>query len=146
MLLVPPSTHREQVSFFVFFFFFFSDFLADFKHLKPHDLQREAFKGLLKKTGLSGEQIDYVVAGTVIQEVKTSNVAREAALQAGIPLNVPAHTVTQACISANQAIATVMGQINSGNCKVLSTLSLCFLFCSHLSCTAGNGRRSGVHV
>lgn len=35
--------------------------------------------------------------------VRTSNIAREAALGAGIPDSVPAHTVTMACISACQA-------------------------------------------
>ena len=44
--------------------------------------------------------------GTVIQEVKTSNIAREAALGAGFSQKTPAHTVTMACISANQAITT----------------------------------------
>jgi hypothetical protein len=39
--------------------------------------------------------------GTVIQEVKTSNIAREAALAAGISNKVPANTVTMACISSN---------------------------------------------
>jgi hypothetical protein len=36
----------------------------------------------------------HLKTGTVIQEVKTSNVAREAALTAGFPDSVPAHTVT----------------------------------------------------
>ncbi len=44
--------------------------------------------------------------GTVIQEVKTSNVAREAALGAGFSDKTPASTVTQACISSNQAITS----------------------------------------
>ena len=44
--------------------------------------------------------------------------AREAALQVGVPLSVPAHTVTQACISANQAVATIMGQINTGQTRL----------------------------
>ena len=52
--------------------------------------------------------------GTVIQEVKTANIAREAALGAGFPDKIPAHTVTLACISSNQAIATGIGQITSG--------------------------------
>ena len=91
---------------------------TDFKDLKPHDLAREAIRGVLDKTGLAPELVEYVCMGTVIQEVKTSNVAREAALQAGIPLNVPAHTVTEACISANQAVASIMGQINSGNMQL----------------------------
>jgi acetyl-CoA acyltransferase len=91
---------------------------TDFKTLKPHDLLREAIRGLLQRTGLASSAIDYVCMGSVIQEVKTSNVAREAALQAGVPLSVPAHTVTQACISANQAIATIIGQINSGTARL----------------------------
>jgi len=45
--------------------------------------------------------IDRVILGTVIQEVRTSNLAREAALAAGIPDKVPANTVTMACISSN---------------------------------------------
>jgi acetyl-CoA acyltransferase len=62
--------------------------------------------GLLQKTGVSKEIIDYIVYGTVIQEVKTSNIGREAALAAGFSDHTPAHTVTMACISSNQAITT----------------------------------------
>jgi len=40
-------------------------------------------RSLLQKTRLDKELIDYIVYGTVIQEVKTSNIAREAALSAG---------------------------------------------------------------
>lgn len=49
--------------------------------------------------------------GTVIQEVKTSNIGREAALAAGFSDKTPAHTVTMACISSNQSITT--GKLNS---------------------------------
>lgn len=60
----------------------------------------------MAKTDVPHSAIDYVIYGTVIQEVKTSNIAREASLAAGYPDNIPAHTVTQACISSNQAITT----------------------------------------
>lgn len=63
-------------------------------------------RGLLQKTGVSKDVIDYIVYGTVIQEVKTSNIGREAALAAGFSDRTPAHTVTMACISSNQAITT----------------------------------------
>ena len=63
-------------------------------------------RALLKKTALDPADAGYVINGIVIQEVKTSNIAREAALGAGIPDSVPAHTVTMACISSNQAITT----------------------------------------
>lgn len=52
------------------------------------------------------ELVDYVVFGTVVQEPRTSNVGREAMLAAGLNERTPAHTVTMACISSNQAIAT----------------------------------------
>jgi acetyl-CoA acyltransferase len=63
-------------------------------------------------------QIDYIFIGTTIQETKTSNIAREAALGAGIPLTVPAHTVTQACISSNQAITSACEKILSGQAHI----------------------------
>lgn len=56
---------------------------------------------MLDKTNIDKDIIDYIVYGTVIQEVKTSNIAREAALSAGFSDKTPAHTVTMACISSN---------------------------------------------
>jgi acetyl-CoA acyltransferase len=91
---------------------------TQYKSLMPHDLARAALLGLVHRTNLPTDKVDYLVMGTVIQEVKTSNVAREASLGSGFPLSVPAHTVTQACISANQAITTCMGLMNSGVAKV----------------------------
>jgi acetyl-CoA acyltransferase len=83
------------------------------------DLSRFALQGLLTKTAISPKLIDYVVLGTVIQEVKTSNIAREAALQVGIPLKTPAHTVTMACISGNQATFTACNLINTNQCDTV---------------------------
>ena len=85
-----------------------------FKELLPHDLQREAMLGLLRRTGIDQSIVEYIVAGTVIQEVKTSNVTREAALGAGFSDRIPAHTVTMACISSNQAITTCLGLMSQG--------------------------------
>lgn len=58
-------------------------------------------RSLLRKTNTEKELIDYIIYGSVIQEVKTSNIAREAALAAGFSNKTPAHTVTMACISSN---------------------------------------------
>ncbi|XP_051510426.1 trifunctional enzyme subunit beta, mitochondrial-like [Myxocyprinus asiaticus] len=87
--------------------------------LMPHDLARAALQGLLNRTGISKDAVDYIVYGTVIQEVKTSNVAREAALGAGFSDKIPAHTVTMACISSNQAMTTAVGLIASGQCDAV---------------------------
>jgi len=87
---------------------------SDYKNLMPHDLQRYALTGLVNKTGIDKSLVDYFCMGTVIQEVKTSNIAREAALGAGFSDRIPAHTVTMACISSNQAITTCLGLIEMG--------------------------------
>ena len=83
------------------------------------DLQRLAIQGLLTQTALDPNEIDYVVCGNVIQEVRTSNIAREASLNAGLPLTIGAHTIAQACISANAAIATGAEKILSGRASVV---------------------------
>ncbi|XP_067999149.1 trifunctional enzyme subunit beta, mitochondrial isoform X3 [Melanerpes formicivorus] len=79
---------------------------TSYADLMPHDLARAALQGLLNRTSVPQDVVDYIVYGTVIQEVKTSNVAREAALGAGFSDKTPAHTVTMACISSNQAMTT----------------------------------------
>eukprot|EP00957_Ditylum_brightwellii_P157352 11976176-Ditylum_brightwellii.AAC.1 len=83
------------------------------------DLQRLAFNGLLTKTALDKNEIDYVIAGTVIQEVRTSNIAREASINAGIPNSVGSHTVSMACISSNAAICSAAEKIATGKASVV---------------------------
>lgn len=97
----------------------FSKSLTTYNDLMSYDLSREAIKGLLTKTAVSPNDIDYVLMGTVIQDVTTSNIAREAALGAGIPSSVPAHTITQACISSSQTICSGAEKILSGKAGVV---------------------------
>ncbi|XP_011499848.1 PREDICTED: trifunctional enzyme subunit beta, mitochondrial [Ceratosolen solmsi marchali] len=87
---------------------------TDYGRLIAHDLARETLVNLQRKTGIPKEEIDYVVYGTVMQEIRTSNIAREAALAAGFSEHTPAHTVTMACISSNVALTTGIGLIHSG--------------------------------
>lgn len=93
--------------------------MSGYKDLLAHDLGRMAIKGLLDRTHLDDKDLDYVVYGTVIQETRTANIARECALGAGISDKVPANTVTMACISANQAITTGVNLIKSGEAEVI---------------------------
>lgn len=83
------------------------------------DLQRLAIKGLLTKTALDKNAVDYIICGTVIQEVRTSNIAREAAINAGLPQNIGAHTVSMACISSNAAICAGAEKILAGKADVV---------------------------
>jgi len=83
------------------------------------DLQRLAITGLLTDTALAKEEVDYVICGNVIQEVRTSNIAREALLNAGLPVTTGAHTIAQACISANAAICAGAEKIMTGHADVV---------------------------
>ena len=83
------------------------------------DLQRQAIQGLLTQTALDPAAVDYIICGNVIQEVRTSNIAREAGMAAGIPYHIGAHTVAQACISANAAICSGAERILAGKAHVV---------------------------
>ncbi|CAI4230750.1 unnamed protein product [Auanema sp. JU1783] len=90
-----------------------------YKDLMAVDLQKESIKALIERTQLPYKQLDHIICGTVIQECKTSNIAREAALLAGVPDKIPAHTVTLACISSNVAMTTGMGMLATGNAQAV---------------------------
>uniref|UniRef100_A0A915PW84 acetyl-CoA C-acyltransferase n=1 Tax=Setaria digitata TaxID=48799 RepID=A0A915PW84_9BILA len=87
-----------------------------FKNMMAIDLQRAALLALVDRTKVSVDEVGHIVCGTVIQEYKTGNVAREAALTAGFSKKVPAHTVTLACISSNVAITDIMNMLATGYC------------------------------
>uniref|UniRef100_A0A8C3AXI7 Trifunctional enzyme subunit beta, mitochondrial n=1 Tax=Cyclopterus lumpus TaxID=8103 RepID=A0A8C3AXI7_CYCLU len=76
--------------------------------------------GLLQRTGLPKDAVDYIIYGTVIQEVKTTSILRhninQRTLGAGFSDKIPAHTVTMACISSNQAMTSGVGLIAAGQC------------------------------
>ena len=90
-----------------------------YKNLSNFDLIKYSINSLLDKTKINPNQIDNVLIGNVIQEVSTSNVAREAALQAGIPNNVPATTIAQACISSSQCVSIGIDSIKSNNANLV---------------------------
>ena len=92
---------------------------TDYVDLAAYDLGRMVLKGLLNRTGLGPALVDRVVIGSVIQNVHTTNVAREAALGAGFPNSVPAFTVTMACISSNLAVTSAAELIGSGQADIV---------------------------
>jgi acetyl-CoA acyltransferase len=87
--------------------------------LMAYDMGRMVLRRLLTRTGLSADRIERVVMGNVVQDVNTSNVAREAALAAGIPNTVPAFTITMACISSNQAVTSGVDLLRTGQVDVM---------------------------
>jgi acetyl-CoA acyltransferase len=85
-----------------------------FYDLMAWELGRFAVKGLIARTGIEPSIIDYVIMGTVMADISTTNVAREIMLGAGLPGTIPAHTCTAACVSANIAVTSACDMIKSG--------------------------------
>src|SRR5918995_3123170 len=80
---------------------------------KATDLGGIAIKAALERAGVAPDQIDYVFMGQVLQAGAGQITARQAAVNAGVPMTVPATTVNKVCLSglnalhlADQAIAT----------------------------------------
>ena len=92
---------------------------TDYFDLMSYQLGAMAINGLITKSGIQAQLVDQVIMGTVVHNITTPNVARECALTGGIPYTTPAHTVSQACISANAAISSGVDLIRTGQADVI---------------------------
>ena len=83
---------------------------------RPDDMAAEVIRALMAKTPkLEAEQIDDVILGCATPEGESGmNVARIAALRAGLPDSVPAATVNRFCSSGSQTIAMAAERIMAG--------------------------------
>ncbi len=86
-----------------------------FKDMRPDDLAAAALAGLVERTNIDAAQIDDILLGCAFPEGEQGmNVARVAALKAGIPYQVPAQTINRFCSSGLQAIALAAERIMAG--------------------------------
>jgi acetyl-CoA C-acetyltransferase len=83
------------------------------------DLGGFAIKSALEGAGVTGDQVDYVIMGHVIQAGAGQITARQAAVKGGIPLSVPALTVNKVCLSGLNAIAMADQLIGYGEYDVV---------------------------
>lgn len=78
------------------------------------DLGAAAIRECLQRSGLNGSQVHSLIMGNVIQAGVKMNPARQAAIGAGLPVEVPALTVNRVCGSGAQAIASAALEIWAG--------------------------------
>ena len=78
-----------------------------------------AIKGALERAGLTPEQVEYVFMGHVLQAGAGQITARQAAVNAGIPMSVPSTTVNKVCPSGMHAIYLADLMINAGEADVV---------------------------
>jgi len=89
------------------------------KDVKTPHLAAFVIKKLLERTGLTGKEVDEVVFGSTLQGGMGQNLARYAALLAGLPVEVSAYTVNRVCSSGMQAIIEAYREIAVGDASVV---------------------------
>jgi acetyl-CoA acyltransferase len=91
------------------------------RNTRPDDLAAAVFDGLLRKyPQISKADIDDVILGCAMPEAESGmNVARIAALRAGLPDSVPGVTINRFCSSGLQAIAMAADRIRSGGADMI---------------------------
>lgn len=93
--------------------------LGGLKDQSAADLGAVAIRAALEKSGVAGDQVDYVIMGQVIQAGTGQITARQAAAKAGIPMTVPAITINKVCLSGLNAIALADQLIRAGEHEVV---------------------------
>ena len=93
--------------------------LGGLKDQSAADLGGVAIKGALEKAGVSGDQVDYVIMGQVIQAGTGQITARTAAVKGGIPMTVPSITINKVCLSGINAIAMADQLIRAGEYEIV---------------------------
>ena len=93
--------------------------LGGLKDLSAAELGGVAIKGALEKAGISGDQVDYVILGQVIQAGAGQITARQAAHKGGIPLTIPSITINKVCLSGINAIALADQLIRAGEHEIV---------------------------
>jgi acetyl-CoA C-acetyltransferase len=93
--------------------------LGSLKDFSAADLGGVAIKAALERAGISGDQVEYVIMGQVLQAGAGQNPARPAAVAAGIPMTVPAMTVNKVCLSGLSAIAMADQLIRAGEFDIV---------------------------
>ncbi len=76
-------------------------------------------KEALKRAGVSPEQVDQVYMGCVIQAGQGQNVARQASIKAGLPIEVPAVTVNVVCGSGLNCVNMAAQMIQAGDADIV---------------------------
>ena len=87
------------------------------KNMKSHDLGSIVIKEVLKRSKFDKDEIDEVIMGQVLTAGTGQNPARQAAINAGIPISKPAHIVNQVCGSGLRAVISAYQSIKLGESK-----------------------------
>jgi acetyl-CoA C-acetyltransferase len=93
--------------------------LGSLKDFSAADLGSVAIRGALDRAGVSGDQVQYVIMGQVLQAGAGQLPVRKAAAGAGIPMTVPSILINKVCLSGLDAIALADQLIRAGEVEIV---------------------------
>ena len=94
-------------------------FGGSLKDISAADLGAIVIKEAVKRAGIEPSDVDEVYMGNVVQAGQGQNVARQAAVNAGIPVEKPALTLNMVCGSGLRAVSLAAQLISLGDCDVV---------------------------
>jgi len=78
-----------------------------------------AIRAALERSGLSGDEVEYVIMGQVLQAGSGQAPARQAGVGAGLPVEVPSDTINKVCASSIRAVEIADQMIRAGDSSVI---------------------------
>ncbi len=94
-------------------------FMGSFSGLKAQTLGATAIKEVVKRSGIDSSIIDEVIIGNIVGTDPKGNPAREALLEAELPISVPAFTVNKNCASGLKSVSLASSLIKSGDYDII---------------------------
>ncbi len=89
------------------------------KGISAVDLASLVIKEVIASSGIEAQEVEEVILGSVLQTGLGQNVARQAALKAGLPVQVPCLTINKVCGSGLKSIAMAASAVLSGEADVI---------------------------
>lgn len=89
------------------------------RDIPASDLGAVVIKEVIQRAQINPEQIDEVIFGNVLTTAQGQNPARQAAMKAGIPKEVPAFTINKVCASGLKAVALAAQSIKAGDNEIV---------------------------
>jgi len=94
-------------------------FLGAFANTPANELGRIVIEAAMAQSGIAGEDVSEVIMGQVLNAGHGQNPARQAAMAAGIPKEVPAWGVSQVCGSGLRSVASAVQAIANGDASIV---------------------------
>jgi acetyl-CoA C-acetyltransferase len=94
-------------------------FAGSLSSVRASDLGAILIKDLLRRTGVSPDQIDEVILGQVLTAGEGQNPARQSTLNAGLPHKVPAMTINKLCGSGLKAVHLAWQSVAMGDAEIV---------------------------